>query len=138
MPTTSTQSTKSKATESAPYPLQKRLQIGKRFPIYFVAQVLGGFVGSGVVYANYINAINQVEGHGIRTVPPSKTATDRETISHLLRRASPRWFRRIRSRLCQLHQRNQPSRRPRNPHRTPFKNGYRSGNDFPSTSSRKS
>jgi aquaglyceroporin related protein, other eukaryote len=47
----------------------------KRFPIYFVAQVLGGFVGSGVVYANYINAINQVEGHGIRTVPPSKTAT---------------------------------------------------------------
>jgi len=28
-----------------------------------------------VVYANYLNAINQVEGHGIRTVPPSKTAT---------------------------------------------------------------
>lgn len=48
-----------------------------------------------------------------------------ETISHLLRRPSPRRFRRIRSRLCQLHQRNQPSRRPRNPHRTPFKNGYR-------------
>jgi hypothetical protein len=47
----------------------------KRFPIYFLAQLLGGFVGSGVVYANYINAINQVEGHGIRTVPPSPTAT---------------------------------------------------------------
>lgn len=41
----------------------------KRFPIYFVAQVLGAFVGSGIVYANYINAINAYEGYGIRTVP---------------------------------------------------------------------
>ncbi|KAF2840066.1 aquaporin [Patellaria atrata CBS 101060] len=47
----------------------------RRFPMYFVAQVLGGFVASGVVYANYINAINRVEGDGIRTVPPSSTAT---------------------------------------------------------------
>lgn len=47
----------------------------RRFPIYLLAQFLGGFVASGVVYANYINAINQVEGHGIRTVPPAKTAT---------------------------------------------------------------
>jgi aquaglyceroporin related protein len=47
----------------------------KRFPIYFLAQFLGGFVGSGVVYANYINAINQFEGHGVRTVPPAPTAT---------------------------------------------------------------
>jgi aquaglyceroporin related protein len=47
----------------------------RRFPVYLVAQFLGGFVGSGVVYANYINAINNFEGHGIRTVPPSKTAT---------------------------------------------------------------
>lgn len=47
----------------------------RRWPIYFVAQVLGAFCASGVVYANYLNAINQVEGHGIRTVPPSKTAT---------------------------------------------------------------
>ena len=47
----------------------------RRFPMYFLAQFLGGFVASGVVYANYINAINNVEGHGIRTVPPSRTAT---------------------------------------------------------------
>jgi len=47
----------------------------KRFPIYFLAQVLGAFCASGVVYANYISAIDQVEGHGIRTVPPSATAT---------------------------------------------------------------
>ncbi|KAG0646997.1 hypothetical protein D0Z07_6087 [Hyphodiscus hymeniophilus] len=47
----------------------------RRFPIYFLAQFLGGFCASGVVYANYINGINQLEGHGIRTVPPSKTAT---------------------------------------------------------------
>jgi len=47
----------------------------RRFPIYFVAQVLGGFVASGIVYANYITAINAVEGYGIRTVPPSPTAT---------------------------------------------------------------
>ena len=41
----------------------------KRFPIYFVVQVLGAFVASGVVYANYIDAIDHYEGHGIRTVP---------------------------------------------------------------------
>ncbi|KAI6712468.1 hypothetical protein PZA11_007005 [Diplocarpon coronariae] len=47
----------------------------KRFPIYFMAQFLGTFCASGIVYANYINAINQVVGYGIRTVPPSTTAT---------------------------------------------------------------
>jgi aquaglyceroporin related protein len=47
----------------------------KRFPIYLVAQFLGGFVAAGVIYANYVNAINNYEGYGIRTVPPSKTAT---------------------------------------------------------------
>ena len=47
----------------------------RRFPVYLVAQFLGGFVAAGVVYANYVNAINNYEGHGIRTVPPSKTAT---------------------------------------------------------------
>jgi aquaglyceroporin related protein len=47
----------------------------RRFPIYLIAQFLGGFCASGVVYANYINAINSVEGYGNRTVPPSKTAT---------------------------------------------------------------
>lgn len=43
--------------------------------MYFIAQVLGGFVASGVVYANYINPINQLEGHGLRTVPPAPNAT---------------------------------------------------------------
>ncbi|OCL12285.1 aquaporin [Glonium stellatum] len=47
----------------------------RRFPMYLLAQFLGGFCASGVVYANYINAINKYEGHGIRTVPPSRTAT---------------------------------------------------------------
>lgn len=32
-------------------------------------------MASGVVYINYINGINAFEGHGNRTVPPSKTAT---------------------------------------------------------------
>ena len=47
----------------------------RRFPIYMFAQVFGAFLGAGVVYANYISAIDFVEGSGIRTVPPSKTAT---------------------------------------------------------------
>ncbi|MCJ1300869.1 hypothetical protein MMC08_003668 [Hypocenomyce scalaris] len=47
----------------------------RRFPIYMLAQFLGGFCGSGVVYINYIAAINNYEGDGVRTVPPSKTAT---------------------------------------------------------------
>jgi aquaglyceroporin related protein len=47
----------------------------RRFPIYLVAQFLGGFVAAGVVYGNYVNAINNVEGHGIRTVPPAVNAT---------------------------------------------------------------
>lgn len=40
-----------------------------------LAQFLGGFLASGVVYINYINGINAFEGVGVRTVPPSKTAT---------------------------------------------------------------
>ncbi|KAK5115238.1 hypothetical protein LTR62_001438 [Meristemomyces frigidus] len=47
----------------------------RRFPIYFLAQFLGGLVAAAVVYANYINEINAFEGHNVRTVPPSKTAT---------------------------------------------------------------
>ena len=47
----------------------------RRFPIYLLAQFLGGFCASSVVYANYINAIDNFEGHRIRTVPPSATAT---------------------------------------------------------------
>ena len=40
-----------------------------------LAQVLGAYLGSGVVYANYYKAIDAREGPGIRTVPPSETAT---------------------------------------------------------------
>lgn len=48
----------------------------RRFPMYFIAQLLGGFIGSGIVYANYISAINWFEGgSGIRTVPPATKAT---------------------------------------------------------------
>lgn len=47
----------------------------RRFPTYAIAQLLGAFVGSGIVYANYINAIDQYEGKGIRTVPPNDKAT---------------------------------------------------------------
>ncbi|KAK5153545.1 hypothetical protein LTR04_006183 [Oleoguttula sp. CCFEE 6159] len=48
----------------------------RRFPIYLLAQLLGGFVAAGIVYGNYITAIDTVEGGpGIRTVPPSPTAT---------------------------------------------------------------
>lgn len=48
----------------------------RRFPAYFIAQLLGGMVGSCIVYANYISAIDHYEGgHGIRTVPPVATAT---------------------------------------------------------------
>jgi aquaglyceroporin related protein len=47
----------------------------RRFPIYALAQVLGAFCASGVVYANYITAIDTVNGPGMRTVPPAKGAT---------------------------------------------------------------
>ncbi|EEP78744.1 conserved hypothetical protein [Uncinocarpus reesii 1704] len=41
----------------------------RKFPIYSLAQILGGFCASGVVYANYITAIDFYEGgQGIRTV----------------------------------------------------------------------
>ncbi|KAK4120010.1 aquaporin-like protein [Parathielavia appendiculata] len=47
----------------------------RRFPTYAMAQFLGALVGTGIVYANYINAIDQYEGYRIRTVPPNPTAT---------------------------------------------------------------
>ena len=47
----------------------------RRFPMYFLAQFLGGFVASGVVYWNYVDSIDAFEGYGKRTVPPAPTAT---------------------------------------------------------------
>jgi len=41
----------------------------KKVPIYIFAQILGGLVGASVVYANYIHAIDIVEGgRGVRTL----------------------------------------------------------------------
>ena len=39
----------------------------RRFPVYLVAQFLGGFVAAGVVYGNYITGIDNYEGVGVRT-----------------------------------------------------------------------
>jgi aquaglyceroporin related protein, other eukaryote len=65
----------------------------RRFPIYFVAQVLGAFCASGVVYANYINAVNQVNGVGVRTVPPEKGATAGKPLNiHSSCRPAERWL----------------------------------------------
>ncbi|KAH6683011.1 aquaporin-like protein [Halenospora varia] len=49
----------------------------RKFPIYMVAQILGAFCASGVVYANYKSAIDVYEGGpNIRTVPGySNTST---------------------------------------------------------------
>ena len=47
----------------------------RRFPIYFLAQFLGGSVDAGVIYANYTNAINDYGGHNVGAALPSKTAT---------------------------------------------------------------
>jgi len=40
----------------------------RKFPVYMAAQVLGAMAASAIVYANYISAIDQFEGPGIRTV----------------------------------------------------------------------
>lgn len=41
----------------------------RKFPVYFVAQVLGAMTGAAIVYANYRSAIDVFEGGvGIRTV----------------------------------------------------------------------
>ncbi|EFW18977.1 aquaporin [Coccidioides posadasii str. Silveira] len=41
----------------------------RKFPVYVLAQCLGGFIASAIVYANYITAIDFFEGGpGIRTV----------------------------------------------------------------------
>ncbi|OTB06227.1 hypothetical protein M426DRAFT_21028 [Hypoxylon sp. CI-4A] len=47
----------------------------RRFPIYALSQLLGMWCAAGVVYANYISAIDYYEGRGIRTIPPSETST---------------------------------------------------------------
>lgn len=42
----------------------------RKVPVYIFAQVMGGLCGAGIIYANYIHAIDLVEGgRHIRTVP---------------------------------------------------------------------
>ncbi|KAI0075085.1 aquaporin [Panus rudis PR-1116 ss-1] len=42
----------------------------RKVPIFIIAQLLGGICGAGIIYANYIHAIDIVEGgRNIRTVP---------------------------------------------------------------------
>ncbi|CCL98851.1 uncharacterized protein FIBRA_00857 [Fibroporia radiculosa] len=42
----------------------------RKVPIYIFAQIMGGVCGAGIIYANYIHAIDIVEGgRHIRTVP---------------------------------------------------------------------
>lgn len=42
----------------------------RKVPAYIFAQVMGGLCGAGIVYANYIHAIDLVEGgRHVRTVP---------------------------------------------------------------------
>lgn len=40
----------------------------KKFPLYVLGQMLGAFVAAFIVYGNYKSAIDNFEGHGIRTV----------------------------------------------------------------------
>ncbi|KAK7447701.1 hypothetical protein VKT23_013956 [Stygiomarasmius scandens] len=41
----------------------------RKVPVYMLAQLLGGIVGAGIIYANYFHAIDIVEGgRGIRTL----------------------------------------------------------------------
>ncbi|THZ94362.1 hypothetical protein D6C82_08338 [Aureobasidium pullulans] len=47
----------------------------RSIPILVVSQFLGCFVGSGLIYANYIPAIDWYSGDGVRTVPPTSKAT---------------------------------------------------------------
>ncbi|KAG8987138.1 hypothetical protein FRB90_003567 [Tulasnella sp. 427] len=41
----------------------------KKVPVYWAAQLLGGFIGSLFTYAIYRNAIDKFEGKGVRSVP---------------------------------------------------------------------
>ena len=48
----------------------------RKVPAYIFAQLMGGLCGAGIVYANYIHAIDAVEGsRHIRTVPPESPGT---------------------------------------------------------------
>lgn len=47
----------------------------RTLPIIIFSQFLGAFVGAGLVYANYVSAIDWYSGHGVRAVSPAAGAT---------------------------------------------------------------
>ncbi|THW33296.1 aquaporin [Aureobasidium pullulans] len=47
----------------------------RSIPILVVSQFLGCFAGSGLIYANYIPAIDWYSSDNVRTVPPTSKAT---------------------------------------------------------------
>jgi len=47
----------------------------RKVPIYIISQVAGAFTGALLMYATYFHALDAFEGVGVRTVPPSATAT---------------------------------------------------------------
>jgi len=47
----------------------------RQFPVTVFAQFLGAFVGTGLIYANYIPSIDNFSGHGVRAVAPAPQAT---------------------------------------------------------------
>ncbi|CAE6530310.1 unnamed protein product [Rhizoctonia solani] len=56
----------------------------KKVPSYILAQVLGAFVGAGIVYENYHRAIDLFEGGlGVRTVPGTASLFTTFAMDHL-------------------------------------------------------
>lgn len=40
----------------------------RKVPIYWLAQLLGAWIGALLVFANYFHAIDLAEGHGVRSL----------------------------------------------------------------------
>ncbi|KAL1303408.1 hypothetical protein AAFC00_006799 [Neodothiora populina] len=47
----------------------------RQFPITVFSQFMGAFVGTALVYGNYVAAIDNYSGHGARLVPPTEKYT---------------------------------------------------------------
>ncbi len=57
----------------------------RKVPGYIFAQVMGGVCGAGIIYANYIHAIDVVEGgRHIRTVPGTANLFSTYAVRHYL------------------------------------------------------
>ncbi|PIL30332.1 transporter [Ganoderma sinense ZZ0214-1] len=63
----------------------------RKVPAYIVGQVLGGLCGAGIVYANYIHAIDLVEGgRHVRTVPGTASLFGTYALPYMT--AASAWF----------------------------------------------